>query len=735
MKLIIKIVIGILFFTSMIFAQDDVLLDSSKIETDKNIIFVNYKIYGDSVVIRWAPNSSSAWIISNKSGYMIDRIIEDNLSGEEKYIPVQDKPFMPLSLEEMIKRFENTNNDFAKVATEMLYGDPGTLFEAGSMGHINTLSEEQNLRFAYSLLAADFNIDAAYALGLRWSFRPNKYPPDNEDSTYKFRIRSLADTNKVQIQEAYFIVELTDYDNVLPPPLNSYTEGTDSTIKIYWNKAPSYSGYNIERSTDGKNFTRLNDKPYFYSEPEKEKEQVYYADEIIGNKDSVTKMRRQDIPEYKYNLYTDKVPPGKTYYYRVQGIDAFTDVSYYTETVSGQCVIEDKKEYIPENVKIIPVNDSTAIIKWDKPRNTEKLLGYAITFSRSMDSNYQALTDSLIPINTNMYEIKGVPAGYLFYYIVASIDDRDRLFRGFPVPYILKDSIPPAKPVGVKAYIDTSGVVFISWDENKEIDIDKYNIYFGSQADGEFIKISNYPFDENYFYDQISLHTLTRSYFYKVEAIDYAGNISELSDPAEAIIPDTIPPVSPLISQYYVGNGYVKLDFVLSSSIDIKEHRFCRRINKGEWEVLKTLPINANNKHKIILFDSSIVAGQDYEYSMIAEDLAGLKSDYANPICVSFNKEKSSLAKKNVNLKGDFDSKSNSITLIWSSEALVPKSEHYVLYKNENNSGWEMYKSFDDKTNKFNYLKVEKGKNYKFKVYVFQEGSQVGECNEINIDI
>ncbi|MPN05667.1 hypothetical protein SDC9_152918 [bioreactor metagenome] len=118
---------------------------------------------------------------------------------------------------------------------------------------------------------------------------------------------------------------------------------------------------------------------------------------------------------------------------------------------------------------------------------------------------------------------------------------------------------------------------------------------------------------------------------------------------------------------------------------------------------------------------------------MLAEDFIGLKSKYSTPICISFNSSQSSTG-KDVKLKGEYDLKNLCVNLIWSSLKL-DNTEHYVLFKNENNKGWEMYQSFDNDITNFKDFQIEKGKNYKFKVHIFNKGSKVGNCNEINLDI
>ncbi|QYS89502.1 hypothetical protein [Flavobacterium davisii] len=110
-----------------------------------------------------------------------------------------------------------------------------------------------------------------------------------------------------------------------------------------------FSCYNIERSTDGKTFYKLNNVPVFPT-----------------------------ISKSTYTTFTDNLPENNTrYYYRIRGIDTFGYLSEPSKVVSGMGA--DFLEFSPQITAKAALDDETVNLEWDFPQEgEEKIKGFNI---------------------------------------------------------------------------------------------------------------------------------------------------------------------------------------------------------------------------------------------------------------------------------------------------------------------------------------------------------------------
>lgn len=94
------------------------------------------------------------------------------------------------------------------------------------------------------------------------------------------------------------------------------------------------------------------------------------------------------------------------------------------------------------------------------------------------------------------------------------------------------DMNPPSPPAGLRT---ATGDDFIElfWDDNREPDLDGYNVYVSSSYDGRYEYIGTT--DEPYYLDDGARNGTL--YYYAVSAFDYDGNESDLSDDVAYDIP------------------------------------------------------------------------------------------------------------------------------------------------------------------------------------------------------
>ncbi len=684
----------------------------------KNTIEAVCRNYGDSIVIRWAPNHPVLWLMSNKAGYRVEKVryVNDSMIRE----PLSTEALKPLSKEKMIARYRDKKHPYGMVATQFLYGniDLPTDGETGLAASIQNQEDAQNMRFAYSLQAADFDSDVANSLGLRYVYYPKK---SDTDSIYEFRVQSLLKDEYV-FPGICRVAKNDIYKNDAKPK-NIFTEPIDNGAKVYWENG-KFTAYFVERSADGINFKPLHKKPYITSHMNKE--EIGDASISIGKIPDSLKVQ---MPEYidalsRYQFYTDKLPNNKQkFYYRVRGIDAFGQLSKYSKVVSAQGG-EPFKSRIPNNVKVTRIGKGAFKISWDKPREERTLQGYFVLMKHNLGEQERSLTKELIPLSETEFIHKGVKEGELNIYSVVSVDDKGKFHRAIGDVVYEKDKTPPVKPQGVLASFDKTGMSLITWDDNKEKDLKGYKVYIRYHKGDDWIQITELPVKDSYLFDMREIETLTRKVYYCVVAVDQSGNHSDYSESAEAMLPDIIPPVAPVTASYKLYDGTLKIVYIASSSNDVKAHHLYRKEKGSDWKLIKSFDLSQIKDDRIYITQENIKRNVNYTYALQAEDLSGLRSKMSDHLPIILRGLEPENIDITLSVKQD---ESQVVSLSWNQPVLKHHKEYYfVLYKKAEGKEWQMVSSFSQKKLSAIDSKVKEGMTYAYKIAVFVKGLEMG---------
>lgn len=544
--------------------------------------------------------------------------------------------FKPLPMQAMIDRYKDKKHPQRMVATQLIYGEViippnGT----GLAADIIAKDEEQNLRFAYSLMAADLDPDVATSIGLRYSFNIK----DSPDSIFYFRLTALVDTSIIKVAPVYFSIDRDYVNSTVNPPYRLYTESEDKGVKLHWVRGDGLSVYFIERSIDGVNFVRLNKNPFISSQSKEEELKRYSSGAIKTESGDSISFNRPPLRHDPFHTYFDSLPNNTTkYYYRVFGIDAFGDTSKVSEIIScqGQDAValqppsEVKAEFIGGKVKIT----------WKEASDKSNLRGYVVSYAQSFSQDYyQALHEGLLPPGTTQLIHNSPSAGSNNIYYLSAIDNKGNYAKAPHVAIYVNDSIPPDPPRGVTAIVDTNGFCLISWRFNNEPDLAGYKVYFSrAKDDPTYNQLTDYMIETNLFLDNVGLDILNHEIYYKVVAVDRSGNHSEFSEVATAIIPDTIAPVAPIVQTYYVGDKDISIKYLIGNSDDMHAHYIIRRSGDQKWQALKTI-LQKDVQGRTIDFKDNILEGDVfYEYAMYTEDLVGNISELSQIIVAKISK-------------------------------------------------------------------------------------------------
>ena len=526
--------------------------DSIAAKNQHAAIKVFAKAYGDSIVLRWAPDDKWAWTALNATGYIIKRleVTGGKTAAEELLTP---QPLKVLTLEQMKATLPH-DNKYAAIAAQCLYGKDFTFnTRKQGAGAIKDQSDIWEARFAFSLQVADLDAQTAVAEGLRFTDKNI-----SKGAEYVYVVYPAGILQGGQVDTGYaFIKDIPR--RTLKPKMGEVIPG-DRVAELHWTRMQPeiYSGYFIERSADGKQFIQMNKNLFFSSLPDAE---------AMSKKDSTHK----DI----YNMmvlnhaYVDSLPEDHhKYYYRIRGVNAFAEWSNYSDTmyVVGLDLTAPSP---PELDKPKYVHGRTITLHWSKKVRERDFNGYMVMRAHHKPTGqFEWISGKLLDTTaTTFTDTAAFEHGGSFYRI-AAVDTAGNMGYSGIAMGMVPDTTPPAPPTGLAGSIDRSGRVYLHWAKNAEEDMKGYKVYFANSSEHVYSQITIKPDTATTFTDTITLKTLTKNIWYKVVAVDQNNNHSGYSAPVELKKPDIVPPVAPLTSSVFVDTGGVKISFIKSASRD-----------------------------------------------------------------------------------------------------------------------------------------------------------------------
>jgi uncharacterized protein len=512
-----------LFFVLSLSAQVNEFADTSV--ADISSIYSLAKVENGKVVIRWAPTSFIYWDIGSTYGYKIERIAfsknpfleADQLSEEDyQFVEVPESPLMPWTEEMFRENIADDSNVYLGVAMEMLYGDMGNQgnLEKGTSLKDNLM--DQGNRFAYTLLSADLNREAALSLGLRYE--------DQDVSNaryYYYRITFNHIDPDLKLDTLEFLI---DMEEVTPdyPVSNCMVEPYDGAISISWTRhnATNFSAFDVERSPDNRIWEKLNSKPY-----------------TSGT----------DITNVGFVYIDTNVINKKTYYYRLRGYTPFGEYGKYSKVMSTAPV--DLTPPAPAFNIQAEDQGGVVMITWEAQPNEPDFDGFFVGRSYLASGGFEKISEKLPSTARAFVDFLPDPLENN-YYTVITVDKDGNEAPGYVALGYIVDSIPPDPPTGIKGEIDSTGIVTLRWARGPEADIIGYRVYWANDSTSEFSQLTGEVHAHTVFRDSVNLKTLTKYVYYKIAAVDHRYNHSAYSDIFKLKRPDIVPPASPVISDY-----------------------------------------------------------------------------------------------------------------------------------------------------------------------------------------
>jgi fibronectin type 3 domain-containing protein len=604
----------------------------------------------DRIRLRWAVNSPSAWYYTNQNGMIIERYTlmrnGEVLDTPEKTIltPAPLKP-RPLNDWETIAQKDN----YAAIIAQALYGQD---FEISGgkkdISQIIALSQEQEQRYAMSMLAAEMSYPAALFAG--WGYEDATV---KEGERYLYRVIPVSPDTKKTIVQGSAYTGLDDYRQ-LPRPLELDAIWGNQSVMVTWNSQlleSSYSAYCLERSEDGARFNPASNTP---------------LTNVTGN-DRL--------------FFNDTISNGKTYYYRVFGLTSFGEEGPVSDTIQGQGI--SRLIYNPSIIKAIPNDSGQVEVSWNfDERGNNDLAAFELRRGDTDKGVFTPVVSNIPPASRSAVYEKPLPENYL---VIAAIPKEGEEVVSFPFLLQMEDSIPPAIPQGLEGVVDTTGVVRLSWTANTDSDLLGYRIYRGQTQGEELIPLTDIAVKTNVFEDSINIYNLNAKVYYAVTSLDKRYNQSKLSEILELEKPDVIKPSPPFITRCEATEQGVLLEWIPGKE-SLRSFIIFRTEKGTEQRIIPRLLTNPNITTYL---DSTVVAGTGYTYEVVAVNKNYLESDPSPALSVKV-KEKESISKIK-QFKGERTGKG--IVLKWEHTVSNPRS--VTVYRKEGESPLLLWKEME----------------------------------------
>lgn len=591
--------------------------------------------HADSVVLRWAPGSAAAWEHYRTAGYRIERITIEKTQAWE---PVRLGPerIVPWTLEQFRSGFAQAHPN-APAAAQVLYGSVAPEQRTG----LEPADAESNLRWSIATFLADVDADVAQALGLRYVDRevaPGAY--------YYYRVIALAD----QGDTASVAVDRSAGTYAVPSGPALEAEEGERRVLLKWNAEASsgFTAYWIQRSTDGRAWEELLDRPFV---PMRDASQL-----------------TMDEHAYADTGITANYRP---YRYRVLGIDPFGNASKDAPVITAMG--RDRTPTPAPEMKGAAEENGRMIVRWEQPGTAADLRGYRVEKAMGGPSSFFPLHQGLLSTNARQFTDTSSMLLAGNYYRIAAVDTAGNTSYSLGGYGAAIDSIAPLPPTDLRGRIDTNGVVTVEWKQGKERDLLGYRVFFANQADHAFINLSPAPLAGLTFTDTIPLNTLTKRIHYKVVAVDRNFNHSGYSAMLTLTKPDRVAPVAPLFSDYRATDSTVVLSFVPSSSDDVKEHVLGRKEGGATYTDVARFPVGRMPR---TWTDPDARGPAHYMYTLYALDSAGNRSAHTQAIEVHVRGERHDQRPQGVTATVDA---SKRVRLTWQGNAVGVR--HFIIHR------------------------------------------------------
>ncbi|MCL2415019.1 MAG: hypothetical protein FWC94_07230 [Bacteroidales bacterium] len=558
-------------------------------ETRDGRIFVTGKAQDGRIYLRWAVDDMFALEQAMKHGFTVHRqtiLINNFVQRFPLTIELPGSPFRPQPME---KWEEFIDDDNFAIAAQALFGETFEIsYSTNPFMQAAQREQERDQRMGFLLFACDQDFAVAQFAGLGLvdsNVRPNE--------RYLYIIFINDPDSVLNVERGLYFISPADEPTV--PIMEDVLRATffEHHVVLTWDirvLRNFFSSYVIERSENGRDFAAVNDRPFLLLEnPGTNPNEMVFIDSLRN--------------------------PNITYHYRIRGRDAFGQLSAPSNVVQGRS--QRTLTVNPELLEITVDNRNRLEISWTiDPASERDVSHFEIRSRHDRFGEDEVLSANIASRRRSVTVPKPQRASYIS--VVAFGQDGSER-PSFPMLFQEEDSIPPDPPVGLQAAIDSFGVVHLQWRANTEDDLSGYRIFRANQATAEFIQITTDEIRDTVFFDTVSMNTTT-SVFYRVMAIDFRGNQSQLSAIYEARRPILFAPTAPVITAHRLDENRLFLKWansaepnVTATQILIQTQEQAQSDNNAgadvhvradvsaDWQILTTIPTTGTHDSTTII--------------------------------------------------------------------------------------------------------------------------------------
>lgn len=561
-------------------------------------IKVRSEIHDNRVLLRWIASDAKTWELLNKHGVSLERltIARNGQVLETPEVTTLAAELKPTETEEL--KSLASQYPMGLVMAQAVFGEDFEVSLGNSpIAKAVALDEQREQRYLFASYAADLCFPVAKAMGWGWEDTSVK-----QGERYLYRVRALTANKNLPIQEGVSFVIVGQKTQLVKPQALSARFG-DSSVLLSWDYnglVHLYNSYIVERSDDGTNFTPITHEP-------------------------ITRIADGEKSPHAPITYVDSIPNHKTHYYRVAGLTPFGTKSAYSLVVSGEAY---------PYLKAIPMITSGHItekgavhIGWSFSQEEEVLLESFSILHSTNDKKYVPLKLGLAP-SERSWTIDQPHAKYTYYKIEAK-PKRGPSTQSLSVLLQPIDSIPPAIPTGLKAEIDSLGIAHLSWRANTDAGIYGYRLYRAEAKGEELIPLTDIAIRDTLYRDSVNLRSLNSKVYYAITALDARYNQSDLSEVAEALKPNTIPPIAPSITSIETQGKEVQLTWSMAEDPYLAGFiLFCKEDGSNTLRQIARIEDKTQRNYT----HTASETGKLYSYQIQAYSVKGLHSPMSEPM-------------------------------------------------------------------------------------------------------
>ena len=655
---------------------------SSERRNYESVIHLLARTYGDSIVLRWAPEDYVSWQYLNAVGVNIYRmpISDGKKKNFEFRIDTLAHRLKPATLEQWRALYPESDS-VAMIGMGTLYSEGGFTQDqsrhgTGEMGALLDVYNDQQFRFGMAVLASEWRRDVAEKLAMRFV---DKKVKKGEKYRYIVRPAEFDSTGNLQFRVGH--IEEIENKKYVPEPYEAVMGDSVvgiNQLRIWWEPTDRFSSFDIHRRAMGEQeWTKVNNNPFI--------------------------MMRDIHDEGLDNFINDNVSPG-TYEYRISGYDAFGDLVVAKNFHVAS--MPDLEAPRPPKLKYIVIDrrnpddlskDVYADFYFSKDTMEADFIGYKILYYQRTRDDRKAewieLTPDLIPANDTVWtvNVSDISSSQV---TVAAYDSAQNVSYSLTHVMRVTDLAAPDAPENFRYEIvdNQAGTVRLSWTA-PSMDVDYYEIAFANDTTHEFM-LRQIPGDsllrDTTFVDTLAVDVNQKYIYYKVRAIDYATNEGAYTVPLQVIRPSMVQPAVPHIDSVWVDQVKgIRMRWACSNEQQVSHHVLMRRLAGAKsWTVIGVYngdSLRASGNMVNVLDVPEYVRRNRYEYAMESFSYASISSGLSLVYSTRFEGER--IFEWSIKLIGDYDNKEKKTKIAWETDEKLPyKGEWYfcVYRKGEN---------------------------------------------------